>query len=669
MTPDLIPTPPASPRRKALDSVQSLRPWLRAGVIMPIVLSAAITAVWVYLAFFRGGHSASLGRVRASLLLPLLALCFACCFLAVGLAVRRVAGSGRRRSLPSREWLARCSLASCVLLAFFPEYLAKTPPIALRSILLSILAISLYLVLCAHCRTTARDKAGNAASKPERRWNAIGLGGLGILFAIMTTLAIRKYSVFGYVGQDLAYFGQIMYTTVHGHLFWGNLLQDLIYSQPVSTDFAGHNSAIMLLLVPFYALAPHPISLLVLRNLILIACAAPVFAIARRSTSNGVAWLWVAVFLLTPAILYQSVFDFYPLTFVALPLLCTVYFYLERAFGPFCVCLALTLLVREDLVFFVFGMGVLALVARRSRRWVYVPLLAAVVWAALSFRVVLPMALHGATFVTDVCFSHLGHTPGEMLRRVLLHPRENVLVHGNIVYLKTLLTASGIVLSGGSLLSVLALPYVAINLLAGAGRCITTVIFAQYSVIPATLLFVGALLTATSPRRGRLAFLGRLGLPLASAAPLLLLALCLGSLIFVTERTQVEEFRSKPWNAEALRVAAMIPAHASVAAPRYMLPHLADRDCLYQTHRLLEYHTPAYEYLIIDKDWRHINAAADYEQEYGAVARAAAANPRLTLLYSSSLYAVYRDPAAHGRSCSAHAAPPPSSSAMLGHAP
>ncbi len=496
--------------------------------------------------------------------------------------------------------------------------------------------------------------------------NWFGAAALLLLFAAATALAVRKYLVFGYVGQDLAYFGQIMYTTLHGHLFWGSLLQDLIYSRPVATDFAGHNSPIMFLALPFYALAPSPLTLLVLRNLSLIACAAPVFLLARRQVSASIAWLWVAAFLLTPAILQQTVFDFYPLTFVALPLLFTLYFYLEQRYTAYCIALAFTLLVREDLVFFAFGLGLLALLQRLTSRrtaspssrsllrWAVVPLAAAAAWAALSFLVILPAALHGATFVTDACFAHLGASPGQMAHRVLLHPRDNVLVHGNIVYLKTLFTATGLFLCFGSLVSALSLPYLAINLLAGAGPCITTIISAQYSVIPAALLFAGALLTATLPRaqRSRLATLGRLGLHSDAAAPLLLIAFCCASLIFVVDKPELEGFRTQPWGAEARSILSLIPAHASVAAPRYMLPQLANRDCLYQTHRLLQYHDPVYEYLILDTDWSHINASAAYHAQYIEVERQAASNAALRLIYSSPQYKVYRDPALRGNTCS-----------------
>ena len=669
MTPDLLTAaqevrPIRSGTRKA-SGFPALPPqaW-SLGVVLPIAFSSVAAAVWTALAFF-SGHGRPTIRV-----IVLLAFASAGSFALPALAAGRLAGCATRRAT-LRQQLARCSFASVVLVFFLPEYLARLVPPLLRSGLLLTIAALLWIALCALC---IRACQGSIEPAPRRHTSRLsghlpGFVALLVLFGIVSALAIRKYLVFGYVGQDLAYFAQVMHTTLHGHLFWGNLLQDLIYSKPVATDFAGHNSIIMFLVLPFYALAPSPVTLLVLRNLVLVACAVPVFLLARRRVSAPTAWLWVAAFLLTPAILEQTVFDFYPLTFVALPLLFTLYFYIEQRYAAFCVAGFLTLLVREDLVFFIFGMGLLPLlqpftgrvagspVARSLLRWTAIPLAFAAAWAALSFLVIMPTALHGSTFVTDACFAHLGASPRQMLESVLLHPRENVLVHGNIVYLKTLLTPSGMLLSSGSLLSALCLPYLAINMLAGAGRCITTVISAQYSVIPASLLFAGALLAATRPAAPRswgrrLATLGRLGLHNDAVAPLLLIALCCASLVFVIDKPEIDSFRPQPWGSEARRVLSLIPAQASVAAPRYMLPHLANRDCLYQTHRLLQYHQPVYEYLILDSEWAHINASEDYRAQYSLVERQAASNPALRLIYKSSQYKVYRDVALRSATCS-----------------
>jgi hypothetical protein len=124
-----------------------------------------------------------------------------------------------------------------------------------------------------------------------------------------------------------------------------------------------------------------------------------------------------------------------------------------------------------------------------------------------------------------------------------------------------------------------------------------------------------------------------------------------GTLTFVTGRAQVNEISEQPWGAEARRIATMIPADASLAAPRYMLPAVANRDCLYQTHRLQQYHHPVFEYLVLDKDWQHINAAQEYETAYRELLYTAPADRRYQVLYDSEGFLVLQNPAAHGLGC------------------
>lgn len=612
------------------------KPSGRSEIFIPIALGAASLGIWIWLAFFR-----QLGFVGV--------LLSALCLIGTALLFERsslhLSKYSQNQSTALQAQLARCASAFAFLLLFIPEYSGRVHPPAVRSVLMLMIFTTLWLALLRDCLQENQTHTRTASRKIE--WP---IAEAIVLFALLSYVAIRKYLVFGYVGQDLAYFAQIMHTTLHGHLFWGSLLQDLLYSHAVTTDFAGHNSPIMFFFLPFYAIAPSPVTLLLLRNVAMVACAYPVFRIARLSVSASAARLWAIAYLLLPVIFYQSVFDFYPLSFVALPLLFTLLFYLEGRFRPFAVALAFTLMVREDLALFAVWLAIVALLQGRKRLWVITPLIAGLAWAALSYLVVLPHALQGASFVTDACFSHLGATPAEMLTHVCKSPQTTVLAHSNIVYLKQLLTPNGLLLPFGSPLMLASLPFLAINLLAGAGKCITTVIYAQYSVIPATVLFVSSLLFYSNSN-GKLARFARLSLPGMRVAPLITIALTIATLTFVTGRAQVNEITEQPWGAEAREIAAMIPADASLAAPRYMLPAVANRDCLYQTHRLQQYHHPVFEYLVLDKDWQHINAAPEYATAYRALLYNAPDDHRYQVIYDSDAFLVLRNPAVHGLGC------------------
>ncbi|MEZ2345751.1 DUF2079 domain-containing protein [Terriglobus sp. RCC_193] len=608
----------------------------RPAIITPVALGAASLCIWIWLAFLRS-HGTT-GALLAGLI-------FAGTFALLAFSPTLALVVRKTTSPTLQRELARCAAAFVFLLFFIPEYMGRVRPPAIRSVLLLTIFLGLWATLF-HDTLQESESLENEAGH-KRHWPVLEAI---ILLAGLTYFAIQKYLVFGYVGQDLAYFAQIMHTTLHGHLFWGSLLQDLLYSHTVTTDFAGHNSPIMFLFLPFYAVFPSPITLLLLRNIAMIACAYPVFRIAMLYTSGRAARLWAVAFLLVPVILYQSVFDFYPLSFAALPVLFTILYYLEGKFRPFAVSLFFTLMVREDLALFAVCLAVVALLQRKSLRWTVTPLIAGFVWGIFSYKVVLPHALNGASFVTDACFSHLGASPAEMLTHVCSSPQTTLFTRNNMVYLKQLLTPTGLLLPFGSSLVIASFPFLAINLLAGAGKCITTVIYAQYSVVPATVLFIAALLFSTNSK-SKLARITRLRLGGSRVAPLITLALTVATLAFVTGQEQFDDISKQPWDAEAHKIAAMIPSEASLAAPRYMLPAVANRDCLYQTHRLYQYHHPVYEYLVLDKNWKHINAAAEYETAYRALVASAPADPRFQVVYESPDFLVLRDPAVHGLGC------------------
>jgi len=536
--------------------------------------------------------------------------------------------------------IAACFKACLVFLVFLPEYVIGHQVPAVRSYILLSLSGTLFATF-AYIFIIRRPARSRTASGGLNRAPVTFLVFVGVYYLVCNYLSIRKFHNFGYVGQDLAYFSQCFYTTIHGHFFYGNLLQDLLYSKPVFSDFAGHNSVIMAVFVPFYYLHPSPVTLLLLRNTFMVLCVWPLYLLARRKYSRGVSATLCAAFLLFPTILYQTLFDFYPLSLAAFFLLWSFYFFEELRFRPFLVFLILTLAVREDLVFAVFGFGLLALWWRYPRRWVLVPLILSIGWAVFSFEFIIPYFLNKATYMESVCFAHVGRTPSEMVKNVLRHPLQTLFIRGNLIYLKQLLSPLAGVLSVGSAVSLLAIPYVGINLLAGGGPCITTVLFAQYSVIPVVFLFLGFVVHLGKQAR----FIARKKFDeceIQISVVLFVLALSIGCSAFLTERSQIVEFSKKPWQDEARQVALSIPMEASVAAPRYMLPMLANRLSLYQTHRLLDYHEPIPEYVIMDHNWNRIDAAQQWKSEYETLAAWLQKDADYKIIYQSSDYVVYR---------------------------
>jgi len=536
----------------------------------------------------------------------------------------------------STRILTFSSSAFFLLAVFLPEYLLGKPFLG-RSFLLLIFSLTLFAMYFAVSLRAERPALNSRAP--------VSAGKVLFLFCVVyffatSWITLSKLHAFGYVGQDIAYFTQCLYTTLHGHLFYSNMYHDLLYGKPVTSDLAGHNQLVLFVFLPFYLLHKSASTLLIVRNIFVVLCAWPVYLIARRVLSPWLAAVAAIAFLLVPAGLYQNFYDFAPLSLAALPLLFALYFYLERRFKPYLIALLCAQLVREDLVFAVFGLGLLALWQRRSLRWVAIPCAFALLWAFFSWKILFPYFLQGATPAVASCFSYLGATPGEMLRNIIHHPGL-LLTHKNVLYTKQIVDSFGGVLFLMNPAWLISVPYVAINLLGEGGGCNTAMVYRHYSLIPTVFLFAGVLLAmekvgSFARRRGERPE------TLQAAIVLFVLIAALSSTVFVTGQQQFDDLQTRGWHQEAMQVAAMLPADASVAVPRYMLPSVANRESLYQSLRLLEYHHPDASYIVIDKDWQRMAATEQWRENYTALHQLLENSPQYKVIYNSGNYTIYK---------------------------
>lgn len=584
-------------------------PWRPA---LRVCGTSAIASVWLWMAFFQGNGGS-----------PLAVLSF-CLLTAAAWALARILRNPAAVAFAYSAWLLPA--------VFLPEYLFGAGVAPERSVVLLVLSLLLLIALLA----VALRREVTLPLKPVTLLAVFCV----IYFAIACYVSVAKLHAFGYVGQDIAYFTQTLYTTLHGHLFYSNMYHDLLYSKTVTSDFAGHNQPVLALFLPFYAVHQSAATLLVLRNVFVVLCAWPVYLIARRILSPSLAVTAAIAFLLVPAVAYQNIYDFAPLSLAGFPLLFAVYFFLEDRFRPFLIALACALLVREDLVFAVFGLGLLALWQRRAPRWVAVPCALAAIWAAISWMIVFPHFLQGSTSVVSSCFSYLGNSPAQMISQLPNHAGD-ILSRHNLIYLKQVTDSFGGVLFLANPAWIISSPYLAINLLGQGGGCNTAMVVRHYTMIPAALLFASFLMSAE-----------RVGLflkkrdrdpnPMQAGMVFFVLAAALSSLMFVTGSDQTEDLRARPWHDEARMVASLVPEGASVAAPRYLLPMLANRAGLYQSLRLLEYHHPDADFIILDKDWSRMAATDQWFADYQRLEELLQVSRDYDRTYNSPGYAIYR---------------------------
>src|SRR5581483_3187952 len=376
---------------------------------MQTAVLAALVSLWLWAAFARGrGYSHAL---QLLVLLGAMALVLSLNWFLPRLLRNNFAGLQE-----SRKACAISLRAFLLLGVFFPEYFLGKPPLLGRSFVLlgiALLLFTAYLVLSA---TSSLDGFRTALSP-----KAAIIFFCILYFALTSYVTLAKLHAFGYVGQDIGYFTQCLYTTLHGHLFYSNMYHDLLYGKSVSSDFSSHNQLVLGLFLFVYIFHKAASTLLIVRNIFVVLCAWPVYLISRRTLSQWFSAIAVVAFLLVPTILYQNFYDFAPLSVAGFPLLFALYFFLEKRFNAFAIALLLTQIVREDLVFVVFGFGLLALWQRRSLRWIAFPCAFAFCWAILSWKVMFPYFQHGATSPVASCFSYLGTGSRQMATNIITH--------------------------------------------------------------------------------------------------------------------------------------------------------------------------------------------------------------------------------------------------------
>ena len=583
--------------------------------LIPTAAEMLISALWM-----AGAGRYFLDHGRHSVLLFLAASC---------LLLPRVVVLGLRLARPSSERLP--ALWIYLLGLYLPEHLTGSAKIVMPHLLPLVLAIICLLAQTLH------DHLNKTLIPYARHLHpAAWLAGIVTVYClVVTALAIAKLHAFGYVGQDIGYFMQCLYTGLHGRLFSSNQYHDLLYTRTVSSDFASHNQPALFFLLPIYWLYPHAETLFVVRNICLALSAYPAYQLARYRLAPLPSALVTMSFLCAPAILFQNFYDYAPLSMVGPPLLFSLLFFYRRQYVPYLASLLLCLFVREDLVLLVFGMGVIAMLGRRERKWFVPPFAIGIVWTLFTWTILLPHFQQGAVSAVESCFSYLGASPGEMLRTMFLHP-QMILTHKAIVYLKQMFSPFGLVLPFFSPVSVVSLPFILINL-AGDPGCNAAIIFRHYSLIPFILLLPGTVFAVRwigmrpsfrSLSQSLLAFT----LLLASA----------GTTLLSFGDAELSWWNTAAWQTEARRVIETLPVTAAIAVPRYMLPLAANRDQVYQTLRLLDYHHPSAEFVVVDRDPRRMGVTSEWQNHYDELLTQLQDSTRFTAIYSSDNYTVYR---------------------------
>jgi uncharacterized membrane protein len=282
------------------------------------------------------------------------------------------------------------------------------------------------------------DAAGPAAAAGHeagpahaRRPHLAGLAALTVLVAAAyTVFALERYDTFRTGSYDLVIFDQAVRS--YAHFQPGISIIKGVHNGfgPHFSVLGDHWSPIIAVLAPLYWIHNGPQTLLVAQSVLFALAIPPIWLFTRRAFGGGqravlAAYLVAVVYALSWPIASAMDFDFHEVAFA--PVLTAVA--LERLqagrLRPALLAMAALLLVKEDMGFFVAGIGLYLLVARprqvpRQRLVALVLIAAGIAVSVLAIYVLIPA--FGGRSGYYWAYTALGSNATQALTHLVLHP-------------------------------------------------------------------------------------------------------------------------------------------------------------------------------------------------------------------------------------------------------
>jgi uncharacterized membrane protein len=409
------------------------------------------------------------------------------------------------------------------------------------------------------------------------RWEAVAVGSralpLSLPAALVTAATITaaiayswallaRHAAYRSAAYDLAFFDQIAWNTSEGRWFETSFL---------AYNFLGqHLEPVLLVFAAVYRVAPKVEFLLIAQSVAVAAAAIPLYLAAKvvlRSHASGA--LMAAGFLLLPPVHGAALFDYHSEVLAPLGLFAAFALAVRRRVRLSLVAAVSTLLLKEDVSLALLGM-------------------APVYWRLGHGRAATGLAVGSMAYLAGALAAmHAvrGAAPNDLYERYEYLGAPAIAVGAAIEHLVGGggLAAVGAMLGAMALLPLAtpvaggAVPLMVLNGLSSHDPQASLVL--HYAILPVTLLTVASVFGAANlarrlPERSRL-------LPatvfFAAALAAFVAASPLGPVRL--DRTQFE--RSPHHDAVAAMIEA-IPADASVAAQSGILPHVSQREQVYE---------------------------------------------------------------------------------------
>jgi uncharacterized membrane protein len=248
-----------------------------------------------------------------------------------------------------------------------------------------------------------------------------------VVAAMMLIAGTLRHQLLRSGAFDLGFFDQAVYLISHGETPISSLHRFHV--------LADHASLILYPVSLLYFVWSNPHMLLISQALALTAGAWAVWRLANHAKlTNGQSLALTITYLLYPAILISSIFDFHPETFAVPGLLFAILMARENRKIAFLVCVAVVLSTKEVMALTIVAMGVWLLLFEKKRFEGLASIILGSVWFVFVITVLIPYFGDGKNASGVAYYSYLGGSVREILLNMLMHPG---LVMGKIFSVST----------------------------------------------------------------------------------------------------------------------------------------------------------------------------------------------------------------------------------------
>lgn len=404
-----------------------------------------------------------------------------------------------------------------------------------------------------------------------KKYDALVVGACAVfLFALATVVVYRQYATFSLFNpEDLANYNQMFWNTIHGRPF-----QTSLYG----SNFAGHNSPVYFLVVPFYFLAPHPLTPMIIKSLLLSLSALPLYHIAKATLGRPPYCLLICAFLLHPYFVSQHFVPPHEICFAPFFLLSAYYFYCRRRFSAFMALLLLALATKEHVAGAAVMLGILALIQKRPLRWAAGPVVLGIVWGTLSILIIrfFQNAYH---FDSPWLFLSLREkvsllAGGDIAGFIKSFSSSNIANPRTLLPLTGLFGPLAIVPAFLSPAIIIGLPELLLNLVADRPDVLSAA--RHYNIVVSCFLFIATLEGTRS--FARLSWFKKKAISEESATTLLSVIIVVSTLLSAPGWIGLTRVTDNTQETAALKEALeLLPPDASVCVPKKAVVHVSDR--------------------------------------------------------------------------------------------